>query len=162
MNDALNTSIKLESRRATRNHIFNIIFQIEFFGKSSLSKIIDSYYETLEYEEYIEINEDENFKPYLINRNFIENETFGIIENLDFIDSKIKQFSVGWSLERLDKVDLTILRVSIYEMLFAPDIPNKVAINEAVEIAKKYSSLKSHKFINGILASVEKDIVYEK
>ncbi|MDE6181997.1 MAG: N utilization substance protein B, partial [Eubacteriales bacterium] len=56
----------------------------------------------------------------------------------------------------LDKVDLAILRLAIFEILFEEDIPNKVAINEAIEIAKEYSSEKSYKFINGILANLEK------
>lgn len=161
MNDDLyipNKKLKNEPRRATRNHIFNIIFQLEFFNKEDIKEILNKYYETLEYEIELEVKQDENFLPYNINKNIIESQIFNIIENLDKIDEIIKENSIGWSIDRIDKVDLAILRLAIFEMVFEKDIPNKVAINEAIELSKEYSSEKSHKFINGILASIEKDI----
>ncbi len=78
-----------------------------------------------------------------------------ISHNLDFIDDVIKEHLVDWRLERLSVVDKNILRIAIYEIIFNPEVPKAVAINEAVEIAKKYGSEDSPGFINGILAQIE-------
>ena len=76
-----------------------------------------------------------------------------IVNNLKNIDQKIESHIDGWQLYRLAKVDLAILRISIYELVYRNDIPVEVAINEAIEIAKKFSTEESSKFINGVLGS---------
>ncbi len=78
------------------------------------------------------------------------------IENKDKIDNEIKEHSKGWDVERLVKIDRDILRIAITELLFFEDVPASVSIDEAVEIAKKYSEPESSKFINGILGQVAK------
>lgn len=143
---------KLESRTNTRNHVFNLVFQLPFWDKEEKMKILNSYYETLEDETAQEIKKDENFIPLKINKQIIEKQFFDIADKLDLIDEKISQVSSGWSLERIDKVDLAILRLAMYELLFEDDIPQKVVINEAIILAKEYSSEKSYKFINALLA----------
>lgn len=148
--------LKLEPRTSTRNHTFNIIFQLEFFKIDEIKEILSKYYETLEYEKELEIKENENFLPYKINKKIIEEQIFNLTENIDKIDEIIQENSIGWSIKRLDKVDLAILRLAIFEMLFEEQIPNKVVINEAIELAKEYGNEKSYKFINGVLATVEK------
>jgi len=75
-------------------------------------------------------------------------------ENREAIDGMIGRFSRSWRLERLSRVDLSILRLALVEMLYLNDIPVKVTVNEAVEMAKKYSADKSPKFINGVLGAV--------
>ena len=80
---------------------------------------------------------------------------YGIIEkHLDNIDSTISNSLKNWTIERLFKLDLSILRVAVYEILYAENIPNEVAINEAVEIAKKFGTKDSSKLINGILGTI--------
>ena len=148
--------LKLEPRTSTRNHTFNIIFQLEFFKIDEIKEILSKYYETLEYEKELEIKENENFLTYKINKKIIEEQIFNLTENIDKIDEIIQENSIGWSIKRLDKVDLAILRLAIFEMLFEEQIPNKVVINEAIELAKEYGNEKSYKFINGVLATVEK------
>lgn len=148
--------LKLEPRTSTRNHTFNIIFQLEFFTTNEIKEILSKYYETLEYEKDLELKENENFLPYEINKKIIEEQIFNLIENIDKIDEIIQENSIGWSIKRLDKVDLAILRLAIFEILFEEQIPNKVVINEAIELAKEYGNEKSYKFINGVLATVEK------
>lgn len=81
----------------------------------------------------------------------------GVIENLASIDNCIIKYSKDWSVERMSKVDLSILRVAIFELLYKEDIPASVTINEAVEIAKKYSHEDASSFINGILGSVYRE-----
>ncbi|MEE1071875.1 MAG: transcription antitermination factor NusB, partial [Cellulosilyticum sp.] len=88
---------------------------------------------------------------------FMESLYFGVFEHLQEIDEVIEKYAANWSFSRIAKVDLSILRLAIYELKYT-DVPQKVAVNEAVEIAKTYSTEKSPKFINGILGSVIKEI----
>lgn len=82
----------------------------------------------------------------------------GILENLAKIDEIIEKFSLKWGKNRLSKIALAILRLSVYEMLYREDIPTNVAINEAVELSKKYGAEKEPAFINGILGGINKDL----
>lgn len=80
-----------------------------------------------------------------------------IIKNMELIDTEIKRHAEHWDISRLALVDKNILRISICELLYMPDIPSKVSINEAIELAKKYSTEESSSFVNGILNSIFKD-----
>ena len=82
----------------------------------------------------------------------------GVLENLETIDSHIEKNLNGWTKERISKTSISILRMAIFEILFCDDIPNSVSINEAVELAKKYSTKKEASYINGMLGSVNKDL----
>lgn len=109
----------------------------------------------------MEINEDfsnEALELYFNNFSFDELEKEYILdamtkikENLDSIDKYIELYSEGWNLNRLAKIDLAVLRIAVYEILYRKDIPIEVSINEAIEIVKKYSTEESFKFINGVL-----------
>ena len=79
----------------------------------------------------------------------------GVIEHLEEIDKKISKYAANWQLERMAFVDRNIMRLGCFALLFRADIPPKVAINEAVELAKKYSGLESGKFVNAILDQVK-------
>lgn len=92
----------------------------------------------------------ENDKNYLLD--VIE----GVHKNLELIDKTIEKYSKGWKINRISKVDLSILRLSIYEISFRADIPFNVSINEAVELAKRYSNEDAGAFVNGILGKVAK------
>lgn len=145
---------KPETRRSTRNHVLNTVFLMEFL-KDEKAEALDKYYDAIFYEENMELeNENSDFVPNIINKKIIENQIEQILKRLDEIDNLIKKNSVGWDISRIDKMDLAIIRLAIYEMLFDEDVPKRVAINEAVELAKIYSSEKSYKFINGILAKI--------
>jgi len=78
----------------------------------------------------------------------------GVIEQQQVIDSKINSHLKNWSINRLAKTDLLVMRIAVYEMLFVEEVPNKVALNEALEIIKRYSDEKSSKFVNGILSNM--------
>lgn len=81
----------------------------------------------------------------------------GVAKNLEEIDRKITQFAANWQLTRMPVVDRNILRLSCYELIFRDDIPPKVSINEAVELAKKYSGIEAGKFVNAILDKVKQE-----
>ena len=85
---------------------------------------------------------------------YISDVIEGVYDNQKFINNMIEVHSKGWKIGRISKVDLSILRLSIYEISFRDDIPYSVSVNEAVELAKKYSSEEAGSFINGILSKV--------
>jgi N utilization substance protein B len=91
-------------------------------------------------------------------RKFAEELIRGCIENRALIDEKIQKYTEHWELSRIAAVDRNILRLAIYEMLFRDDIPPVVSINEAVDIAKKYSTQESGAFVNGILDRLKADL----
>jgi transcription antitermination protein NusB len=88
------------------------------------------------------------------NRVFVRELVFGVMLNRDKIDANIRSFAPAWPLQQMPVVDRNILRVAIFEMLYDDNVPVKVAINEAVELAKTFGSDNSSKFINGVLGSV--------
>lgn len=88
-------------------------------------------------------------------KNFADEIVKGIVQNLKAIDTKIAQYATNWQLKRMAVIDRNILRMSCYELMFRDDIPPKVSINEAIELAKKYSTPEAGKFVNGILDRIK-------
>jgi transcription antitermination protein NusB len=91
-------------------------------------------------------------------REFSERLCRGIVEHLVEVDSRIEGAALHWRTERMDRVDLSILRLAVYELLHAEDIPKAVVINEAIELAKEFGSDESSSFINGVLGRIARDI----
>ncbi|MGB9642706.1 MAG: transcription antitermination factor NusB [Candidatus Ratteibacteria bacterium] len=83
----------------------------------------------------------------------------GVIKNLRFIDGLLAKYCRNWDISRLSYIDRNILRIAVYEIAFVPEVPDVVAINEAIEISKIYSSPEAGKFINGVLDSIRKELV---
>jgi N utilization substance protein B len=81
----------------------------------------------------------------------------GVVEFRPVLDRTIREVAKNWSLERMAPVDLTILRIGTYELLYQPDIPGRVTLNEAIEIAKRYGSKESPSFVNGLLDKIAKN-----
>ncbi len=133
------------TRRQIRENLYKMLFQVEFHDRDSLRTQMEIYLEDLK-------GADDKDKKELTDK-FNE-----LVENLEQIDAKIEEKADGWTINRIAKSELTILRLGVYEMLYVEDVPNKVAINEAVELAKAYGADKASGFINGILASVVKEI----
>lgn len=128
------------SRRQLRDKIFKLLFRIEFNETNDMGEQIQLFFED---EENIS---DEKSTEY-INQKYDK-----VIEHLSEIDEAINQKAEGWNTSRMGKVDLTILRLAVYEIQFDEDVPTSVAINEAVELAKKYGQDNSKAFVNGVLA----------
>ncbi|MBD5451748.1 MAG: transcription antitermination factor NusB [Lachnospiraceae bacterium] len=128
------------SRRELREQIFKFIFRVEFNDRDEMPEQEDFFFEADEF------TADEKDMQY------ISKKGNSILERLDEIDDKINQQAKGWTTQRMGKVDLTILRLAVYEILFDDDVPTGVAINEAVELAKKFGQEESSGFVNGILA----------
>lgn len=132
-------------RQKSREKAMKLLFSME------LSK--NSYEETLE-----NFIEDYEMDLNTIDINYIKNIIKLVTDNLEVIDEKIVGSLVNWKLDRISKVNLTILRLAVAEMMFAEDVPGSVAINEAVELTKKYSDEKSSSFVNGVLDKVLKSL----
>lgn len=103
-----------------------------------------------------------NFAPNFDDKGFVENILEGVIKNLPEIDKYITKYATEWPLDQITIVDRNILRIGVYELFFNDDIPAKVAINEAIEIAKTFGSDSSGKFVNGVLGAIYKDILKEE
>lgn len=93
---------------------------------------------------------------------FCKRLVFGVHEHLKEIDDKISQYAANWQIKRMAIIDRNILRIGVFELQYTIDIPPKVTINEAVELAKKYGDLDSSKFVNGILDNIHKTEVIPK
>lgn len=102
--------------------------------------------------------ENEDISKKDIDLQYIKDCLIGINENKEAIDEKISVQLVSWKLNRVSKVNLSILRIAVYELISREDIPEKVSINEAIELCKKYSDDKSVSFINGVLDKVYKSL----
>lgn len=129
-------------RREERECAFSLLFQMDFWQPDEIDSQIELYFN----EQSVEIDED--------NIKFIKSEAMGAYDNKNNIDKIIAEYAKDWTINRLAKVDLAILRLATYEILYNETIPVGVSVNEAVELAKKYSSDEAPSFINGILGKI--------
>ncbi|HDH34605.1 MAG TPA: transcription antitermination factor NusB [Nitrospirae bacterium] len=128
-------------RRRSREYALQILFQLELTGAELNDDILIEFWKGID-------NEPDDLKDFA---HRIVRET---LVNRDKIDEIIIKAAQNWSLERMAVIDRNILRAATYELSFRKDIPNSVAINEAIEIAKKFSTEESASFINGILDKI--------
>lgn len=126
------------TRREQREQTFLLIFEKIFHEDASLADLTEA------------ANTAQSHKPDA----YALTTATGIYEHIEELDAVIAQHARGWKLERLSKVALSILRLAIYELKFCDDIPDSVSINEAVELAKTYSTAEDASFINGLLGTV--------
>lgn len=129
------------TRRQIREHIFLMLFRKDFHEVDELREQAELYISELE-------------EPSEKDHIYLTNRLHAILDKLEDIDRIISEAASGWKLNRMGKVDLTILRLAVYEMRYDDDIPVKVAINEAVELAKIFGGEESPAFINGVLAKL--------
>ena len=128
------------SRRALREQLFKLLFRIEFNSLEEMQEQCGLFFEDVD--NPVEEKDAE----------FIKQRYERVMEHLEEIDSMINEKTKGWTVERMGKVDIAIIRLAVFEIVFDEDIPTSVAINEAVELAKKFGQDASASFINGILA----------
>ncbi len=128
------------SRREMREQIFKLLFRVEFNQREEMPEQEQFFFE------------DEENTAALKDCDQIRDKVNRIVEKLDEIDEKLNMTAEGWQTKRMGKVDLTILRLAVYEIKYDEDIPAGVAINEAVELAKKFGQDSSPAFVNGVLA----------
>ena len=128
-------------RSELREHVFKMVFQIEFNEPADMPEHFELYMDSLE-------------RATDQDRTYIETKYKAVLEKISEIDALIDEKSKDWKTKRMNKADLAILRLAVYEMKYEDDIPVKVAINEAVELAKMYGTDNSPSFVNGVLAKL--------
>lgn len=133
-------------RRRSRRTALELLYQVEIVGVS-INKIIENY--------------QENNKEYPLSE-FCLKLVAGIHKHIEEIDQMIESYADNWSIERMPILDRNIIRMCLYEMLYEDDIPFSVSINEAVELAKTYSTAESSKFVNGVLGKIAIDLKSDK
>lgn len=137
------------SRRELREQIFKLLFRVEFNGREEMPEQEQLFFEQFSYEDEEILVKDSDVR-------YISEKSSKIIDRLEEIDEMINKQAKGWTTQRMGKVDLTILRLAVYEIIYDENVPVGVAINEAVELAKRYGQDESSGFVNGILAKFAK------
>lgn len=127
-------------RKIAREQAFRLLFAVDV-GENTIEEASELVMDSL--------NDDQ--------KNFALREVKGVLNNMSSIDEVINKYSEDWPVSRMAAADRNILRLAVFEILHCDDIPVSVAINEAIELAKKYGDEKSYKFINGLLGSIARD-----
>jgi transcription antitermination protein NusB len=137
----------MSNRHLSRTIALQTLYQWDFLGmpEGKLSDII-----AFNREEFAPKFDDEGFVDELIN---------GVLENQDTLDDVIVKFAPNWPLDSITIIDRNVLRLGVYELTIAEKIPAKVAINEAIELAKGFGGISSGRFVNGVLGAIYKDLV---
>lgn len=136
----------MSNRHLARSIALQVLFEWDFRGKDSqeLGSIVE--------------HDLTEFGAGLNEKDFTLSLVNGVLDNLQKIDELITQYAPSWPIEQITNVDRNVLRLGIYELKVAQEVPPKVAINEAIELAKSYGGPASGKFVNGVLGSIYKDI----
>lgn len=128
-------------RRELRDNTFKLLFHHEFYEGTELEEQLTNYLE-----------EQEDIKPE--DKVVLWERALKIMKALPTLDKEIEDKATGWKLQRMNRVDLTLIRLALYEMRMDDDVPVKVAINEAIELAKIYGGDESPSFVNGVLSKL--------
>ena len=129
------------SRREIREQIFKLLFRAEFYEGEELEEQCRLFFEELGQEDAKDTE-------------YIQSKYEDVLSHITEIDALVNEVAPGWKTSRMGKVDLTLIRLAVYEMKCEEDVPQGVAINEAVELAKSYGTDDSSSFVNGILAKL--------
>lgn len=132
------------NRRKSRETAMKLLFEMSI-NKEDYKDILESF------KEHTDIDLED------MDMEYITRVLKGVQDNTAKIDESIQQYLINWKLYRLSKIDLAILRICTYEILFEEDIPGRVSVNEGIELAKRYSDDKSFQFINGVLGNMIKE-----
>jgi len=154
------------SRRKAREIVLCLVFEKEYYKDCGCEELYNNLFENHGIEEiygWFDETPEETEKEAVAeklsktNAKYIKSTLTGIFENIGQIDNIISNAAIGWEYSRISKISMALLRISVYEILYADDIPDSVAINEAVELSKKYDDSDAYTFINGICATVVKN-----
>ena len=127
--------------RELREHVLRLLFSMEF-------------HEAAEFDEQAALYTGALVEPTEKEVAYIHDKCAQIFEKRDWLDEKINAVATGWKTDRMSKTDLILIRIALYEMIEDDEVPTGVAINEAVELAKRYGSDDSARFVNGVLAKL--------
>lgn len=136
----------MSNRHLARTMAMQVLYEWDFRGK-----------ESVRLPEIVAMVREE-FAPAFDDGGYVEKQVEAIIAHLSEIDAMIQSFTPNWTIETMTAIDRTILRLGVYELYFDQLIPSKVAINEAIELGKKFGGEASGKFVNGVLGAIVKDM----
>ena len=140
----------MRRRTLAREHALKILYQFDIC-KRPLEAVLADYWKSDDTKDI----KDEEITGYAATL------AKGVCANLKAIDEKISDYATNWQLKRMAVIDRNVMRIGLFELKYSTDIPPKVAINESVELAKKYGDLESSKFVNGILDKIHKKEIVE-
>lgn len=136
----------MSNRHLARTMAMQVLYEWDFRGK-----------ENIRLPEVVALVREE-FAPAFDDGGYVEKQVTAIVQRLPDIDTRIREFTPNWTIDTMTIVDRNILRLGVYELCFDEDIPSKVAINEAIELGKKFGGEASGKFVNGVLGAIVKDL----
>jgi transcription antitermination protein NusB len=159
----------MRRRREARERAIQFLFQHDMNPPENLQAALDHFWESQRLNAHMEIQEGPTYgqevelppatTDELAMRMFGDTLIRGVLEHLEKLDELIRKHALNWDLRRMAIVDRNVMRLAIYEMLYRDDIPPVVSINEAVDIAKRFSTEESGRFVNGILDRVKADLL---
>ena len=134
------------SRKSARESAMKLIYQMDI-NHTEVEELLENFYNSSE----------QSFTQQ--DKDYIKECLVGVIDNKESVDRAIEgRLKSSWKLSRIAKVELAILRLGVYEMLYREDVPDKVAVNEAIDLAKLYCGEESGTFVNGVLGSLIKEL----
>ena len=141
------------TRRQGREMALKLLYSLADHEGGSLDAVLEDFWKNFQFRNDVlgEAVDDESLILSPEVRSFCELLVCGVTENLEKIDQELKSYSTNWALDRMARVDLAILRLAAFELIYSPDVPHSVVINEAVELAKVFGGTDGHKYINSIL-----------
>jgi transcription antitermination protein NusB len=148
----MSKGIRRQGRELALKMIYSLTEQ-----EGPIERILEEFWRNFQFQDDVlgEALEDATPPPYEV-RHFAEELTRGVFAHHVKLDEVLRQFSTNWALDRMARVDLALLRLATFEILFCPQVPASVAINEAIEIGKRYGTKETPAFINGILDKVSR------
>ncbi len=148
------------TRRELREHCFKMLFCADFYPAGETGQQLVNYFEAPGEEETDPAGASVTLHAVgdvsVEDMSYLVKKAEAVMARIPELDEKIDSVAEGWKTKRMGKVDLTILRLALYEMLYDGEIPERVAINEAVELAKRFGQNESPSFVNGVLAKLVK------
>jgi len=147
----------MSSRHVSRQIVIQSLYEWDFQARRKDRKLLDD----TENMGKVVVRNIGDFSKEALEKEFILDCVEGIVKNLPEVDKLIEKYAPEWPISQIARIDLSVLRLGAYELVYKHDVPPKVAIDEAVELAKEFGGQNSSKFINGVLGSIYRDMEKE-
>ena len=140
-------------RRQGREMALKVLYSLADHEGGSLEAVLTDFWHNFQFRNDVlgEVVEDAADLQRPEVRHFAESLVCGVAENLEKIDRELNSYSTNWALDRMARVDLAILRLATFELIYAPDVPHNVVLNEAIELGKRFGTEETPAFVNGVL-----------
>lgn len=141
------------NRRKGRELALKILYSLPDHQGEDIGQILNEFWRNFSFQDTVlgEADDEGTGEPSLVVRRFAENLVMGVMDKQESIDRLLQENSLNWSLNRMVRVDLALLRMAVFELAFCPDVASNVVINEAIEIGKRFGTAETPAFVNGIL-----------